>query len=196
MSDQPPIEPPGNGDQAAGGGWTPPPVPGPPGWVPPPGTPSATPPAAPPPGQPPSSPYGPSNPYAPPSYGQQGYGQQGYGQPTGYGQGYPQAPGYPTPGYGYPTTVDHPQGTTILVLGIVSIVLVCCFVGPILGIVAWVMGNNAMRDINAAPGRYGNRSTIQAGRIMGIISAIIGAIWVVLMIISAVTGNSSTTTGY
>lgn len=63
---------------------------------------------------------------------------------------------------GYP--VDHPKGMTVLILGILS--LVCC--GP-LGIVAWVMGNTALREIDAQPGRYGNRQLVQIGRILGIV---------------------------
>jgi hypothetical protein len=61
--------------------------------------------------------------------------------------------------------VDHPQGTTILVLGILG--LVTC---GLLGIVAWVMGNGALADIDAAPGYYANRSNVATGRILGIVS--------------------------
>jgi hypothetical protein len=64
--------------------------------------------------------------------------------------------------------VDHPKGMTVLVLGILS--LVCC--GP-LGIVAWVMGNTALREIDAQPGRYSNRQLVQIGRILGIIGGVL-----------------------
>lgn len=94
-----------------------------------------------------------------------GYGSQPpggyYGAPTGGGTGGP--------------PVDHPKGVTILVLGIVS--LVCC--SP-LGIVAYVMGNNALREIDAEPGRYSNRQTVQIGRILGIVGMVLlvlGLIW-------------------
>ena len=43
-------------------------------------------------------------------------------------------------------TTQHPQGTTILVLGILSLV-VCGILGPF----AWSMGNKALREINADP---------------------------------------------
>jgi hypothetical protein len=83
--------------------------------------------------------------YTPPSPDQPG----GYGPPGG---GYGQQPGYgPPAGYGGGTT-DHPQGTTILVLGILSLVI-CQLLGP----VAWIMGNNAIKEIDASPSRYGNR---------------------------------------
>ena len=68
----------------------------------------------------------------------------------------------------------HPKGITVLVLGILSIV--CC--SP-LGIVALVMGNNALKEIDAQPGRYGNRQIVQIGRILGII----GIVFLVLTII-------------
>jgi hypothetical protein len=71
----------------------------------------------------------------------------------------------------------HPKGTTILVLGILSIV--CC--GP-LGIAAWLMGNTAQREVEANPGAYSNAGSIQAGRILGIIGvvlSVLGLLWVV-----------------
>ncbi len=80
-------------------------------------------------------------------------------------------PGYGPPGGGYGGwygAADHPQGTTVLVLGICSLV-VCQVLGP----VAWAMGNTALREIDAEPGRYGNRGTIQAGKTCGIIATVI-----------------------
>jgi uncharacterized membrane protein YjgN (DUF898 family) len=84
---------------------------------------------------------------------------------------------------------DHPQGTLILILGILSLVCI-----QLLGPVAWIMGNKALREIDAAPGAYSNRSTVNAGRICGIISTVllvIGVLWViVLIIVAAGAGNS------
>ena len=82
------------------------------------------------------------------------------------GVGYP-PPGYPPAygyGYGYAPR-DHPQGTTVLVLGILSLVL-CGILGP----VAWIMGNKTLKEIDAQPGVYGNRGNVQAGRIIGIVA--------------------------
>lgn len=64
--------------------------------------------------------------------------------------------------------VDHPKGITILVLGILS--LVCC--SP-LGIAAFVMGNNALKEIDADPARYGNRQIVVIGRILGIVGMVL-----------------------
>lgn len=141
-----------------------PPSPGTPPWSPPPyqqpgadGTPPP-PPGTYPPGYPPQTypPYDPG--YPPPGAQPQapGYPPPGYGQyPTGYG---PYGPGY-----GY--QIDHPQGTLILIFGILG--LVTC---QLLGVAAWVMGNKALKEIDADPARYRNRSNVQAGRICGMVS--------------------------
>jgi hypothetical protein len=72
-----------------------------------------------------------------------------------------------------------PRGTTILVLGILSVVL-CSFLGP----VAWAMGNEEMRRINAGQVDPMTRSNVTAGRICGIVATvllIVGAIFAVGM---------------
>ena len=165
MSDYPPA------DDQQPGAWEPPAAPGPPDSFPPPAPSGDTPPAAPPPG------FGgyqqPGGYQAPGAYQQPGgYQQPGaYPPPGGYQQpGY----GYQQPAYGYQGAVDHPQGTTILVLGILSIL--CC---GLLGPVAWIMGNKAIAEIDARPGAYSNRGSVQAGRIIGIIATVILIITVV-----------------
>lgn len=163
-------------------GWPTPPDTGsatPPGWPAPPGPGAATPPpAAPPPGgyQPPPG-YAPP-PGAPPA--------SPYGQPTapppGYGYGYQQ-------NIGYQVTRDHPQGTLILVLGILSIV-VCGLLGP----VAWIMGNKAIKEIDANPSAYSNRGNVQAGRIIGIIAScllILGVVVYGFILVAVFAGSAS-----
>lgn len=90
------------------------------------------------------------------------------GPPPG---GYPQ-PGHPQGGYGYgaygAVQQEHPQGTVILVLGILGLVL-CQLLGP----VAWIMGNKAKAEVDRNPGRYSNAGSISAGRICGIIATVI-----------------------
>jgi hypothetical protein len=109
-------------------------------------------------------------------------------QPPSYPPGPPGPPygyGYPPPGYG----VEHPQGTTVLVLGILSLVI-CGVIGPF----AWSIGNRALREIDAAPpGYYRNRGNVAAGRICGIIATvllIVGAL--VLVLVLGVTTSIST----
>jgi hypothetical protein len=86
----------------------------------------------------------------------------------------PPPPGYGAPSYGPP---PHPQTATILVLGILSLV----FCG-ILGIPAWVMGNRALREIDASGGALGGRSQVQAGRVCGIVATVLLMLAVVFLI--------------
>ena len=76
------------------------------------------------------------------------------------------------------------RGTVILVLGILGIV--CCF---ICGIIAWVMGNNDLREIDAGRMDPSGRGLTQAGKICGMISVILQiigfAIWLLFVIIGA-----------
>jgi hypothetical protein len=68
------------------------------------------------------------------------------------------------------TTEQYPedsQATVALVLGILGLVL-CQILGPI----AWVMGNNEVNAIDAGKRNPANRSTAQAGKILGIIGTV------------------------
>jgi len=81
---------------------------------------------------------------------------------------------------------SHPQGTTILVFGILGL-LIC---GP-LGIAAWVMGQKAMNEINADPtATYTNRGQVNAGRICGIIATCLMILGIIIVIIAAAAGSN------
>ena len=116
--------------------------------------------------------YGGSTPPPPPPPGGGGYDGGAYGAPP------------PPMGGGQ---IEHPKGMTILILGILS--LVCC--SP-LGIAAFIMGNNALKEIDAQPGRYSNRQIVQIGRILGIIGCVL---LVVSVIFLALGGFASLTSG-
>jgi hypothetical protein len=114
---------------------------------------------------------------SPPGYDQTVYDQRqaGYDQnPSGYGRdpgGYSPAP-Y---GQGYSSTAgDHPQGTTILVLGIVGIFFTIC--API----AWYLGSRALKEIKASGATYNNQQQIVIGRTLGIIFSILAIIGLVI----------------
>lgn len=82
-----------------------------------------------------------------------------------------QPPGYP----GAPR--DHPQATTILVLGICSLA-VCGVIGPF----AWSMGNRALREIDGSYGQLTGRDMVNIGRILGMVGTIITAVGLVMVV--------------
>ena len=110
----------------------------------------------------------------------------GSGQGGGYGAP-PPAPSY-SEGAGVMGPRDHPQGTLILILGILSIVCI-----QLLGPVAWIMGNKAIAQIDANPSAYTNRGTVNAGRICGIVGTVLlvlGIIWAIFVLIIAAGSNN------
>ena len=116
--------------------------------------------------QPPAPPSGPppGQPPGQPPYGD--YPPNQYGPPPPYG------------GFGPP---DHDQAMLVLILGILGLVL--C---QVISVVAWVMGNRVVAEIDASGGRVGGRSTANAGRICGIIGTALFAFYFVVGIIGIV----------
>jgi hypothetical protein len=74
------------------------------------------------------------------------------------------AGGYGAGGFG---GGDHPKGTTILILGVLS--LLCC--GLFTGIPAIIMGKKALEESETA--HYSNAAVIKAGWICGIIGTVL-----------------------
>ena len=71
------------------------------------------------------------------------------------------------------------NATLILVLGILSIVCL-----PILGPVAWIMGNNALKELEQGFGDPNSRGLVVGGRILGIIGTVLlvlSCIYVIFM---------------
>ena len=69
--------------------------------------------------------------------------------------------------------------TLILVLGILSIVCI-----PLLGPVAWIMGNKALQELDQGFGYLKSRGLVVAGRILGIIGTVLlvlSCIYVIFM---------------
>jgi hypothetical protein len=113
-----------------------------------------------------------------PGYQQPGYQQPGYGQP-GYGPEptrYPLQPGYyPNQQPAYGVLRDNSDATLALILSLVGLAAGLLVVSPF----AWWKANQALAQIEAAPGVYGNRSMAVAGQIMGIIGTVLLGIAVV-----------------
>ncbi len=76
--------------------------------------------------------------------------------------------------------VEHPRGTTVLVLGILSL-MACGLLGPF----AWKIGATAIDEMDAQPEVYwSNRGNVTAGRICGIIGTAFLAIGVLFFVLS------------
>jgi hypothetical protein len=76
------------------------------------------------------------------------------------------------------------RGVLVLVLGILGIV--CCF---ILGIVAWVMGNNDLREMDAGTMDPSGLGLTKAGKICGMVGVILAIIGIVIQLIILVLGG-------
>jgi hypothetical protein len=100
---------------------------------------------------------------------------QGGGQQTPYGQQSPMP--YGQQPYTMPPVQEHPQGTLILIFGILGIFI------TIFAPIAWYLGNKAKRDIQTSGIQYSNEQNISVGRMLGKIFTIIAIISIVFVII-------------
>ncbi len=98
-------------------------------------------------------------------------------RPQPYGQPYPALP------------QPHPQGTIVLVLGILGFVVGLC--APF----AWYFGSKALKEIQATGIRYSNEDQIRVGRVLGMvvsIIAIVGLVFLAVFVILAIIAANST----
>lgn len=68
------------------------------------------------------------------------------------------------------------NSTTVLVLGICSIVFSCVFAGLVLGIIGLVLGNKSKKIFNQNPEYYEGYGNLNAGYIMSIIGTVLGGL--------------------
>lgn len=149
----------------------------------------ATPPAA---AQPPrpTAPY----PHAP----HQGYPSQPPGgwvpQPGYYPPAQPPPPPYAT---WSPVAPEHPQATTAMIVGILGLAVgfSLCGIGWIASPFAWALGHSALRDIQAAPGRYRGEAAARTGMYTGIAGTallVLGLLALLVVALIAILGPSTT----
>lgn len=139
--------------------------------------------AGPPPPPPPGGVGGPPPPTA--AGGAPGWGGAGGpGTPGGPGAPYGYAPSGYAP-YGYAPRQTHPQATTAMVLGILSLV-VC----GLLGIPAVVIGNRVRREIQASGGRLDGESSARTGVICGWVGLALTAIGVLALFAVTLLGTT------
>ncbi len=79
------------------------------------------------------------------------------------------------------SAAPHPQGTTVLVLGILGLVL--C---PVVAVVGLVRGNHVLHEIDANPGLYGNRTAVVVGRALSIAAVAVAAAVVLFYLVAVV----------
>jgi hypothetical protein len=101
--------------------------------------------------------------------------QQPAGQPPPYDQQSPMP--YGGQPYGAAPPQEHPQGTLILIFGILGIFI------TIFAPIAWYLGNKARAEIQASGIHYSNEQNISIGRMLGKIFTIIAIISIALVII-------------
>lgn len=93
----------------------------------------------------------------------------------------------PPPGMmgSYAAKRDQTIPTIALILGILSLPLMCCYGGLWLGVPAAVLGFMGMRNADRDPARYGGRGMAIAGMVLGTI----GVLATVAFIFIAILGN-------
>ncbi|MGC5584436.1 DUF4190 domain-containing protein [Ornithinimicrobium sp. W1665] len=69
--------------------------------------------------------------------------------------------------WGAPAAYNHPRGTTVLVLGILSVVML-----PLLGPFAWAMGHSALKEVDRSGVPAANRSMLVGGMVTGIVGTV------------------------
>jgi hypothetical protein len=97
------------------------------------------------------------------------------------------SPVYQPPIFGatpYMRSQDQTLSTVALVLGLASILMVCCFGGIWLGIPAAVVGYLGMRKADVDPARYGGRGMAVAGLVIGIATALISFIHFIFAVLA------------
>lgn len=101
-------------------------------------------------------------------------------------------PNQPTPQYqqpgqyppGYQPLQELPNGTLILIFGILSLPLSFCYgvLGLVFGIVTLVLAREPRRLYRLNPTAYSNYSNVQAGYVCAIIAVIIASLWMLFLI--------------
>ncbi len=82
--------------------------------------------------------------------------------------------------------VQPERGGIVLALGIVSIVVNCLF---FLGIIAWILGQKDLREMDEGTRDPSGRALTKAGMICGIIGtclAVLGFFWLIFVFVMAV----------
>lgn len=91
---------------------------------------------------------------------------------------------YSVPTFSQPSR-DQTLPTIALVLGILSVLMICCYGGIWLGAPAAVVGFLGMRNADSDPTRYGGRGMAIGGMVLGIVSFLAFIGWMVVLVFSS-----------
>lgn len=91
----------------------------------------------------------------------------------------------PFGGTGFVAKRDQTLPTISLVLGILSVVLICCYGGIWLGLPAAVIGFLGMRNADSDNMRYGGRGLAIGGMVLGVISLLASLVIAVIAMIAS-----------
>jgi hypothetical protein len=85
---------------------------------------------------------------------------------------------------GFVRSRDQTMPTIAMILGILSLALVCCFGGIWLGLPAAILGFLGLRNIDRDPNRYSGRGMAIAGMVLGVVSFLSSLVWVIITAVS------------
>jgi len=83
----------------------------------------------------------------------------------------------------YAAKRDSTLPTIALIIGILSLPLVCCYGGLWLGLPAAILGYMGMRNADRDPSRYGGRGMAIGGMVLGIIGVLSTIAFIILVVI-------------
>jgi hypothetical protein len=112
-----------------------------------------------------------------------------------WSQGPPAPP--PAPGYAVPAGQKVDGAIPALILGIIGLIF-CQILAPI----AWVLGRNAERKVDASGGALSGRGEATAGKVLGIIGTVLLVLGIIFIIVviglgaSVEGGDGGTTTTF
>ena len=87
-------------------------------------------------------------------------------------------------GQSYVAAKDQTMPTIALILGICSLLLICCYGGIWLGLPAAVIGFLGMRNADSANSKYGGRGLAIGGMVLGTISFLISIVVAIVAILA------------
>lgn len=85
---------------------------------------------------------------------------------------------------GFVRSRDQTLPTIALILGILSLPLICCYGGIWLGLPAAILGFLGMRNADADPSRYGGRGMAIGGMVLGVISLLCSLVFAFIAIVA------------